>query len=313
VNIQQLEYLISVNNCRHFAKAAEQCFVTQPTLSTMIKQLEEELGIIIFNRTKHPVEPTEIGIKIIKQAEDSLMAIRKIKGIVDMEKTSVSGSFKLGIIPTLAPYIVPKILSGQHKKYSDLELIIRELSTANIISQLTSGLIDGGIVAGPINKPNFTEFPIYYEKFFAYVSPHDKLHAEKEIDLNNIDIDNVWLLENEHCLRGQIERLCKLKEKARQKKSIVRFESGSVDTLLNVVDMNPGLTIVPEMHAMGLPEDRQDNLRNFKNTIAVREVSLIVNKEYVRLSIINAILDIIKSSVPKSMLNAELKQYVVDL
>jgi LysR family hydrogen peroxide-inducible transcriptional activator len=279
----------------------------------MIKQLEEELGVIIFNRAKHPVEPTEIGVKIIKQAEDSLMAIKKIKGIVDTEKTDVSGSFKLGIIPTIAPYIVPKILSGQHKKYSDLELIIRELPTTKVISQLTSGLIDGGIVAGSINNSSFVEFPVYYEKFFAYVSPYDKLYAEKEIDLNNIDIDNVWLLENEHCLRGQIERLCKLKEKTRQKKSIVRFESGSIDTLLNVVDMNPGLTIVPEMHAMGLSEDKQDNLRNFKNTVAVREVSLIVNKEYVRLSIINAILDIIKSSVPKSMLNTELKQYVVDL
>ncbi|MDR2475608.1 MAG: hydrogen peroxide-inducible genes activator [Bacteroidales bacterium] len=314
MNIQQLEYVIAVDNFRHFAKAAEMCFVTQPTLSMMIQKLEEELDVKIFDRTKHPVEPTSVGKQIIAQARISLRYFKQIKEVVENEQNMAKGTFKLGIIPTIAPYLVPALLNKQHATGSDIELILKECTTGKLIEDIQRGVLDGGVLAGPLNHPHLVEMPLYYEKFYAYVSPCDAVFNEKEIDLDRVDIQNVWLLENEHCLRGQIERLCQLKKKSLSGTSpMIKYESGSIETLINVVDYNDGITIIPEMHAMGLCEEKQENLRTFKNITAVREVSLVVSTDYVRKTMINAISGMIRNSVPKSMQNPELKKFVVDL
>jgi LysR family hydrogen peroxide-inducible transcriptional activator len=312
MNIQQLDYIIAVDNYRHFAKAAEACFITQPTLSMMIQKLEDELEVKIFDRSKHPIEPTDIGEQIIAQARVSLKYFRQIKEVVESEQKTVKGTFKLGIIPTIATYLVPVLLNKQQNSESKIELTLKESTTNNLIRELLNGKLDGGILAGPLNHPDLNEFPLYYEKFYAYVSPLDESYNKKEIDLNEIDINHVWLLENEHCLRGQIERLCRMKRDTNRNSSI-KYESGNIDTLIHVVDYNSGITIIPEMHAMGLSEDKQENLRAFKNQTAVREVSLVVSKEYVRKTMLDEIQQIIRSSVPKSMQNPELKAYVVDL
>jgi LysR family hydrogen peroxide-inducible transcriptional activator len=314
MNIQQLEYLVAVDKFRHFAKAAEMCYVTQPTLSMMIQKLEEELDVKIFDRTKHPVEPTPVGEQVIEQACIVLKYFYQIKERVEEERTLLKGSFKLGIIPTIASYLVPSLLLQKQQPIAqEVELIIKENTTANIVGRIMDGTLDGGLLAGPLNHPGLAEYPIYYEKFYAYVSPLDEAYQEKEIDLDAIDIYDIWLLENEHCLRGQIERLCQLKKKFPDGPSSVKYESGSIDTLIRVVDYNPGITIIPEMYAMGLSEEKQDNLRAFKNTTAVREVSLVVSKDYIRKTLLNVILEMIKGVVPKSMQDSKLKEYVVDL
>jgi LysR family hydrogen peroxide-inducible transcriptional activator len=313
MNVQQLEYVIAVDNFRHFARAAEVCCVTQPTLSMMIQKLEEELDVKLFDRTKHPVEPTRIGKQVIEQMRTSLKHFKQIKEVVENEQNVVKGSFRLGIIPTIASYLVPVLLQKQGTDCGDIELILKESTTHNLIHEIVTGMVDGGIVAGPLDQPGIVEYPLYYEQFYAYVSPHNEAFAEKEIDLDSINISNVWLLENEHCLRGQIERLCRLKEKAHNDASYIKFESGSIDTLIHVVDYNPGITIIPEMHAMGLSEDKQENLRAFKNLTAVREVSLVVSSDYVRKMMLELIMKTIRNSVPKSMQNPELKKYVVNL
>jgi LysR family hydrogen peroxide-inducible transcriptional activator len=314
MNVQQLEYIIAVDNFRHFAKAAEVCHVTQPTLSMMIQKLEEELDVKVFDRSRHPVEPTAIGKQVIDQARISLRYFKQIREIVENEQNIATGRFRLGIIPTIASYLVPILLHKHNLDYRDIDLVLKESTTNNLISGLLNGTLDGGILAGPLNHPGIIEYPLYYEKFYAYVSHLDDTYKDKEIDLDKIDINTVWLLENEHCLRGQIERLCKLKKSSKSNASnSVRYESGCIDTLINVVDYNNGITIIPEMHAMGLSEEKQENLRAFKNLTAVREVSLVISKEYVRKTMLNMILEIIKSSVPKSMQNPELKKYVVDL
>ncbi|MDR2691672.1 MAG: hydrogen peroxide-inducible genes activator, partial [Dysgonamonadaceae bacterium] len=285
----------------------------QPALSMMIQKLEEELNVKIFDRSKHPVEPTDIGKRVINQARISLTYFKQIKDVVENEQNTVKGVFKLGIIPTIAPYLVPVILEKQNSKYKDIELILKENTTNNLISEIQKGIMDGGLMAGPLNYPELMEYPLYYEKFYAYVSPLDEKYQKKKINLDEIDINEVWLLENEHCLRGQIERLCQMKREAAGGNVSVKYESGSIDTLIHIVDYNHGITIIPEMHAMGLSEDKQENLREFENVTAVREVSLIISKEYVRKAMLQIILEIIKSSVPKSMQNPELKQYAVNL
>jgi LysR family hydrogen peroxide-inducible transcriptional activator len=279
----------------------------------MIQKMEEELNVKIFDRSKHPVEPTEIGKHIIKQARVSLKYFRQIKEIVENEQNIAKGSFRLGIIPTIASYLVPVILHKHQTGYETIELTLKESTTGNLITEILNGTLDGGILAGPLNHPELLEYPVYYEKFYAYVSPLDEAYQEKEIDLDTIDIDNIWLLENEHCLRGQIERLCRLKRKSSATNPSIKYESGSIDTLIHVVDYNPGITIIPEMHAMGLCEEKQENLRSFKNMTAVREVCLAVAKDYVRKTLLNNVLEIVRSSVPKSMQNPKLKEYVVDL
>ncbi|MDR2651520.1 MAG: hydrogen peroxide-inducible genes activator [Prevotellaceae bacterium] len=313
MTIQQLEYIVAVDNFRHFAKAAEVCFVTQPTLSMMIQKLEEELDIKIFDRTKHPVEPTQIGEQVIAQARIALKHLKQIKEVVENEKNIVKGKFRLGIIPTIATYLVPELLHQHLATHNDIELILKECTTENIVKEITNGTLDGGVLAGPLNHSELVEYPVYYEKFYAYVSPNDSAYKKRKINLNTVDINNIWLLENEHCFRGQIEHLCTRKRKSSSKKSSIRYESGSIETLINVVDYNPGITIIPEMHAMALNEDRQENLREFDNLTAVREVCVVVSKEYVRKTMLNIILDIISNSVPESMKNPELKQYVVPL
>jgi LysR family hydrogen peroxide-inducible transcriptional activator len=311
MNIQQLEYIIAVDKYRHFARAADECRITQPTLSMMIQKLEEELDVKIFDRTKHPVEPTAVGKQIIDQAHVSLKNFRQIKYLVENEQQTTKGCFALGIIPTIATYLVPVLLSRQDE--TGIELTLKEYTTTDLIDRILKGELDGGLLAGPLNHPELAEYPVYYEKFYAYVSPQDKRSSEKEIDINDVDINDIWLLENVHCLRGQIERLCRLKKKASTGNASVKYESGSIDTLIHIVDYNQGITIIPELHAMGLSEDKQENLRAFKNSTAVREVSLIVGRDYVRKSMLNIILKLIKSIVPKSMQDPALKTYVVDL
>ena len=313
MNIQQLEYVIAVDNYRHFARAADACHVTQPTLSMMIQKLEEELNVKIFDRSTHPVEPTSIGREIIRQARISLQHFMGIKEIAESEQNTVAGTFKLGIIPTIAPYLVPELLSKHKSLHIELELVLKEGTTNNLTEELLNGSLDGALMAGPLNNSGISEYPLYYEKFYAYVSPNDKLYDEREIDMDAIDINRVWLLENVHCLRGQVERLCRMKRSIAPDNSQIKYEAGSLDTLINIVDYNDGITILPEMSAMGLSEEKQENLRALKNMTAVREVSLFVNKDYVRRRMLSAVMDIVKGSVPKSMQDTVLKEFIVDL
>ena len=312
MTIQQLEYIIAVDNYRHFAKAAEACFVTQPTLSMMIQKLEDELGVKIFDRRANPVEPTSIGKLILEQARTSVCHFNQVKEVINNEMNILEGDFKLGIIPTIATYIVPELLRTVGTAETGINLIMRETPTSVIIEDIINGKLDGGLAATPINNPMLTEIPIYYEKFYAYTSPLDSFAEDEEIDMTNIDICDLWLLENIHCLRGQALNLCQRKQEGLECRT-AKYESGSLDTLISIVDYNGGLTIIPEMTAMGLSEEKQSNLRNIKGNTSVREVSLLVSKEFVRHNVANAIVDMIKKSVPKSMQDPELKKYTVGI
>ena len=313
MNIQQLEYVIAVDRLRHFVNAAEACNVTQPTLSMMIRKLEDELNVQIFDRSDVPVKTTRIGQSIINQAKITLQHFNRIKELVEDERQILTGTFALSIIPTIAPYLVPELL---YKKKltgtTELTLLLRENITPNIILNILNGTIDGGLMATPLKHPDLVEHPIYYEKFYAYVHPSDSLHKEQEIDINDLDINNVWLLESVHCFRGQIEKLCRKEENFKENQR-VQYRARSINTLVNVVDLNSGITVIPEMAAMSLNEEQQGNLREFKGKTVAREVSLVVSKDFIRRNMLNKILEIISDSVPKSMRNPELKQYTVDL
>ena len=313
MNIQQLEYIVAVDNHRHFSKAAEATFVTQPTLSMMIQKLEDELGVRIFDRTQSPIEPTDVGKKIIDQARASIAQINQIKEIVEEEKGIIKGVFRLAIIPTVSPYLLPKFMQVHREESSDIRLVISEMTTNQILSNLAKGNIDGGILATPLHDDRMKERPVYYEKFLAYVSPSERfLHAKPALEEADLRGAKLWLLDEVHCFRTQILNLCSLKNK-NFVNSAFTYEAGSIETLINIVDNNNGITIIPEMALTHLTEKQKLNVRFFEKSTPVREVSLITRKDYLRERLIDIIVQEIKMSVPASLQNKELQKELIEI
>lgn len=313
MNIQQLEYIIAVDNHRHFSRAAEASFVTQPTLSMMIQKLEDELGVKIFDRTKLPVQPTTIGRRIIDQARVAVAQINQINEIILEEKGIVKGVFRLGIIPTVSPYLLPKLMDVHSRSGSEVRIIVRELTTENILRGIANDTLDGAILATPLNDESIVERPLYYERFYAYVSPNERpLYVKNELDESDLNSNNLWMLDEVHCFRTQILHLCNLR-KRRNSQNIFNFEAGSIDTLIKIVDENDGLTVIPEMAIDNLSSVQKKNIRPFKNSTPVREISLITRKEYIRERLINIIEKEIKNAVPQPLKDPALKKYIIPL
>lgn len=314
MNLQQLEYIIAVDNYRHFSKAAEATYVTQPTLSMMIQKLEEELGTKIFDRSQLPVQPTEIGERIIDQARIAIAQVNHIKEIILEEKGVVNGVFRLGIIPTVSPYLLPKLMQVHRDNKFDIRIIVSELTTDQILKGLSNDSLDGGILATPLKEPTINEYPIYYEQFFAYVSPLERsIYAKNALDEEDLNSTKLWLLDEVHCFRTQILHLCNLKKRRNSNQSIFSYEAGSIDTLINIVDQNEGLTVIPEMAITDLSDKQKKSVRPFKNATPVREISLITRKEFIRERLINIIVDEVREAVPNSLQDTAMKKYIIPL
>jgi LysR family hydrogen peroxide-inducible transcriptional activator len=309
--LQQLEYIVAVDTHRHFLRAAESCFVTQATLSMMIKKLEEELDTIIFDRSKQPVVPTDVGEKIIAQARRILGETAKMKELVNHERGELSGELRLGIIPTIAPYLLPLIVKEFTKSYPKISLYINEFTTYNIIEKLKTGQIDVGILATPLKEKTIKEQPLYYEKFFLYVNTGEKGYDKQFVLPKNIDVDRLWLLEEGHCMRSQILNLCELKRQSAVHDRL-HYEAGSIETLMNLVDQDYGITIIPELKTMTMTEAQKKQLRYFKPPTPVREISIVTHYEYVKERMVRALQHVITDAVPQEMLSNK-KLNVVDI
>ncbi|MFN8258496.1 MAG: hydrogen peroxide-inducible genes activator [Bacteroidales bacterium] len=307
MTLQQLEYIVALNKFRHFVTASEECGVTQPTLSTMISRLESELGVTIFNRSKYPVEPTTMGQKVIQQAENTIREMRKLKEMIVCETESLSGRLKIGVIPTLATYLIPDFIHFFNKNYAQIELTISEMRTANLIEALKKGSIDLFIAATPLEQSDLIEIPIYYEKFVAYFSPENE-YRDQNLSADNMPGENLWVLEEGHCFRSQIFNFC---HKTVEYNHV--FESGSIETLIRIVERNGGYSVIPELHLPFLSENQRNNIRNIENPPAVREVSIVITKDFIKERLINAIAETLKSFIPEHMLDARLKKFSIRL
>lgn len=285
MNIQQLEYIIALYQHGNFAQAAEKCFVTQPTLSMMIKKLEEELDVVIFDRNKNPIEPTELGLKIIQQAQKIINEIEELKIIAQQGKKELMGKLKIGIIPTLAPYLLPLILDSFSKKYPDIVLEIKEITTNEIIQELHKGIIDIGILATPLNDKNILEKILFIEKFYVYTS--DKtLQNKKIITTKDIKNHHLWLLKEGHCLRTQILEICHPSNT-----SSIQFIAGNLDTIIKLIDHSGGTTIIPELSIKYLSKKQMKNIIPFKDPVPARQISIVQNKLYIKEHLINILYD----------------------
>ena len=308
MTLQQLEYIIALNQHRHFVRAAEACHVTQSTLSMMIQKLEQEFEITIFDRDTHPIQPTQIGQKLIEQAKIILYNARQFKEIAESERTQESGSIVLGIIPTVAPYILPKLFCNFHQKNPNIELRVREMTTKEIIKQLEHAEIDMALLATPLNNINILEIPIYYEKFYAYISPDEILYKEETLEIHHIPSDHLWILKEGHCLRNQVMRICDM-----DSAFSAIYEAGSIDTLIKIVDKNGGYTIIPELHIDLLNEEQRKNVRAIVNPEPNREVSLVVRKDYVKERLLNIMAKNIYDIIPENMIDQRLKKFSIKL
>jgi LysR family transcriptional regulator, hydrogen peroxide-inducible genes activator len=305
----QLEYIIAVDNTRHFARAAAQCFVTQPTLSMQIQKLEEELEIKIFDRGKQPVLPTEAGAAIIAQARNIISETKVIHEIVQVQKGILHGRLALGIIPTLAPYLLPLFVSSFIKKYPHVKLIINELTTDLIISKLREGKIDAGILVTPLQEVGIKEDALFYEELVAYVSKTNMAYRKNYVLPADINPDKLWLLEEGHCFRSQIVNLCELRKKS-QEANHFEYEAGSIETLIRLVETNDGITIIPELAALDMRGKQQSQLRYFKSPAPVREVSIATHRNQVKRRIIEALKKEILAALPEKMEKNKKKKLV---
>ncbi len=294
----QLEYIVAVDTYRHFVLAAEKCFVTQPTLSMQLQKLEEELGVKIFDRTKQPVIPTEIGAGIIAQARVVLREAKKVTELINDQKNSMTGEIRIGIIPTLAPYLLPVLFKQVRHKYPQLNLVVKETITEEIIHELKQNRLDCGLVVTPLKDAAIKEDILFYEELFVYVSRRNALYDKKYVLATEIDPDELWLLEEGHCFRSQILNLCELR-----KTSDLHFSytTGNIETLKRMVDKSHGITILPELAIMEFSKPQMKLVKQLKEPRPAREVSLVTHRDHIKTKLIKTLREEILSIVPKPM------------
>lgn len=309
MNIQQLEYVIAVDAHRHFVKAAEKCFVTQATLSMMIKKLEEEMHIKIFDRSRQPVVPTEIGKKIIAQAKIILHESNKLKEMIQDEQVELKGELRIGIIPTLAPYLLPMFMNSFLQKYPSVKLKISEFTTDQIIHKLQQHELDAGLLSTPLNQPSLKEQPLFYEPFVVYASSDDKILRKKFVLANDINVNRLCLLEEGHCLRTQVSNLCELRNKEQQFRQL-DFETGSIETLKRIVEVNQGITILPLLALKAMTAKQKQNVRYFKAPAPVREIGLVTYRYFLKEKLIQSFREEIINHIPEEMRSVSKKQII---
>lgn len=308
MNIQQLEYILAVDQYRHFAKAAEHCHVTQPTLSMMIQKLEDELNTKIFDRSLQPVSPTPTGRKIIEQARTVIYETHRIKEIVQEEKQSLKGDFKLAVLPTIAPYLLPRFFQQLTVKYPELEIRILEMKTAETLEALQNGDIDAAIIANQPVEPFLQGEVLFFEEFFGYIAKNESIFKKDMIKTADISDEHLWLLDEGHCFRDQLMRFCQMeKVKLRQ----AAYQLGSLETFMRMVESNNGITFIPELATLQLSKEQTELVRPFAIPKPTREIVFITRKDFIRHTIAELITESVKASVPKTMRTLQPGQKVV--
>lgn len=299
MTLQQLEYIVTVYRTRHFVKAAEACGVTQPTLSAMIQKLEAELDVKLFERSSQQVMPTAIGKVVVEQAWKVLNRARKLKDIVAEEKKSLMGTFRLGILPTIAPYLLPRFFPSLMRENPALDIRVVEKKTAEIRRAIDRGEIDAAVMVDTGDLDDYALTTLFYEQFLAYVSPSDQLSAKKSIKTSDLSNEFLWLLDEGHCFRDQLVKFCQLKA---AKTSQSAYSLGSIETFMRIVENGQGVTFIPELASMQLTSTQKALVRPFAIPIPTREVVMATSKSFVRQSLLDMIAGQIRKSVPEKML-----------
>lgn len=308
MTLQQMEYIVALDNYRHFVKAAEACGITQSTLSSMIQKLELELGVTLFDRKAHPLRPTQVGEEVIRQAKVVLYNASQLQELVVSQKDQAVGVLKLGIASTIAPYILPKLFKYLSKQHPGIHLFVEEARVDDLTAKLERAELDVALMATPVVGEELLEIPLYKEKFLAYVSPDEPLYSDKAIETMTLTSENVWVLRESYCPRSGALPFCQ----CNTCRNAV-YEAGSIETLLKVVDENGGYSIIPELHVPLLCEEQKKNVRPLQNPEPARIIAFIIRQDFVRERMLNILLDAVKSIVPHSMIHPRLHKFPIKL
>jgi len=301
MTLTQLEYILAVNKFRHFGKAARSCFVTQPTLSMQLQKLEEELGVVIFDRSKSPVLTTSEGERIIDQARVIIREERRLLDLVQQSKDELAGEFRLAVIPTLSTYILPLFLQAFVDKYPGLNLVIEESKTEEIVEMLAEDEMDAGLLVTPLNDDTLIERVLFYEPFYLFVAPDHPLARRKKIRENDLELEEIWLLNKGNCFRDQVLNICSESEKEEEVGGKIRFESGNLETLKNMVLTSSGYTVLPHLAVSQLSAQRRKLIREFHPPVPTREVSLVYARTVLKERVIDALEETILKRLPRAL------------
>lgn len=294
MTLQQLKYIVALDNYRHFAMAAEKCFVAQPTLTLQVKKLEQELNTVIFDRKKHPLQPTPLGKEIVIKARQILREADGLEVLVSSKKQLMKGRFNVGIIPTVAPYLLPRFLYDFTKKNEGTHLVIHEMQTEDIIKGLKRNTLDIGLLVTPLEETELKETPLYQEPFLGYFSSKHPMSKLKTIPHNKLKRDGLLILTEGHCFRSQVLNICTDEDIENQKFS---YQSGSIETLKNLVKTGVGFTLVPELSVYENTIDTS-YVKRFEEPQPTREVSLVVHKSFAKEALLNSLRDVIQDNLP---------------
>lgn len=308
MTIQQLEYILAVDKFRHFAKAAEYCGVTQPTLSAMIQKLEEELGVKLFDRHIQPVAPTVVGVKILSQANLIRAQVALVKDIVHEEVHSYSGTFRLGVLPTIAPYLLPRFFPQLMEKYPEIDIQVFERKTHEIEQDLLTGDLDAAIWATEPENDQLIGDILFYEEFCGYVSSNEAVFKNKVIRTSDISGRRLWLLDEGHCFRDQLLRFCQMEA---VRVSQMAYRLGGLETFMRMVESGRGITFIPELAVAQLESKQKELIRPFAIPRPARRIMLIRHKNFIRNSFLELLSKEIQASVPQHMLTVKAVQSIV--
>lgn len=297
MTLSQIEYILAIAEQGSFVEAAKKRFVTQPALTTQVKNLEEELGVMIFDRTKKPIEPTVIGKQIIQQAKEVINQSRKLPDLVREYQKVDKGDISLGIIPTISPYLVPLFINKFSEDNKSVNIAVQEEITEEIVHKLKNGQLDAGIIATPIETTGLVTIPLYYEKFYAYVSRANTDYHKSELNISELNVDNIWLLKEGNCFRNQVINVCKKSDKQPFRDNF-RFESHSIESLIRIVDIKNGMTLIPELSLPGIPQKNLDMVKEIEGETPTREISLVVTRQFLKRRIIDRLQYAIQDSLP---------------
>ena len=301
MTLTQLAYILAVDKFRHFGKAARSCFVTQPTLSMQLQNLEDELGVVIFDRSKSPVLATSEGERIINQARVVIREEKRLLDLVQQSKDELAGEFRLAVIPTLSTYILPLFLQDFVDKHPKLDLIIEESKTEEIIGLLAEDQMDAGLLVTPLNDDALIERALFYEPFYLFVAPEHPLAKRKKIREDDLDLKEIWLLNKGNCFRDQVLNICSERKEEQEVGGSIRFESGNLETLKNMVLTSYGYTVLPHLAVSQLSAQRRKLIREFHPPVPTREVSLVYARSVLKERVIDALEKTILEKLPRAL------------
>ena len=294
MTLTQLSYIVTLAEVGHFGRAAEACFVTQPTLSMQIKRLEAELGVALFDRGSQPIRPTQRGEQVLAQARAVLAERDRLFALLDEEGPLV-GQLRVGIIPTLSTYLLPLLAPELERRYPRIELWVEELTTEHLVDQLVAGRLDSGLVATDEERGGLEEEVLFTEAFACYVNESSPLAALDQLRPKDLDREDLWLLAEGHCLRDQVVQLCQQTRESGGRN--LRFASGSLETLRHLVDRSGGLTLLPQLALQYLAEPALHRIRRFEDPVPARTVRLVRPRAGLKERLTDALAEVVVASV----------------